>query len=77
MACSIFEKKVPPVLESTKVTNIDRRLLEPCSLLDENIEILTFEDALLAYSRLGEKYSVCAKLHDDSVIIMKQMGNIK
>jgi hypothetical protein len=73
----MFQKKIEPVIDSTKTVRVDPRILEPCPLLGEDISINTFEDVLVAYSTLGEKYAICAGKHLDGVRVIKELGNIK
>lgn len=75
--CGLFKKKIDPVVDSTKVVKVDPRILEACPLLAENITITTFEEVLVAYSSLGEKYAICANKHKDGVKVIKELGNIK
>lgn len=76
-ACGMFKKNPEVVVVTPKIVHIDKDVIIPCSMLDEEVTISTFEDALVAYSNLGMLYGVCANKQNTSIKIIKQFGNIK
>ena len=74
--CAFFQKRAPSIPPSTVVT-IDKAALEQCSLLKEDLVVVTFEDALLVYGELATAYGTCATKQATSVKLLKQFGNIK
>ena len=75
--CGFFTKKQENPIIVDKTINIDKSYLEPCNLLDENLVVKTFEDGVEAYAMLGKEYSYCAKKQNNSILIIKKLGNIK
>ena len=59
-----------------RVVDIDPKLLQPCDLLDENIIVNSFNDAVAEYGALSTKYGVCANRQAAGVKLLKQFGNI-
>lgn len=59
-----------------KKVHIDSAVLEPCALIP-NTKINSIEDVLLENIDLYTLYATCAKKQDNSVLIIKEFGNIK
>lgn len=74
--CTIFKKTEVPVVEPTKVLNIDPKLLQPCQLLSTTT-LASFDDVVNAYSDLAIKYVNCANKQQDAALLIKEFGNIK
>ena len=73
--CACFKKPDVPALPPEKVVNIDPRVLEYCDLLAEDVKVVIFEDAILAYADLSTKYGICANKQAASVKLLKQFSN--
>lgn len=73
--CPLF-KKDGPTIEPVKVVHIDPRALEQCALLEENIELNSFEAGLVPYADMAKAYGICAKKQSNSIKLLKQFGNI-
>lgn len=69
--------KPEPAIEPAKTANIEKAALEPCSLLQEDIVLVTFPDLLVAYSDIATKYATCAGKQDTSIKLLKKFGGIK
>lgn len=69
--------KTVPVIRDAKVVQIDRAVLELCPLLDEKVNVTTFNDIILVYGDLATKYSICANKQADSAKLLKQFGGIE
>lgn len=65
---------VPP---ADKYVNIDPKLLLQCDLLNEDVVVASFSDAIVEYAAISTKYGICANKQADSVKLLKQFGNIK
>lgn len=76
-SCWTWPIKSEPTIEPAKPVKIDKSILEPCPLLQEDIVLVTFPDLLVAYSDLATKYSTCATQQRNSVKLLKEFGNIK
>lgn len=73
--CACFKNPdvtIPP----ESVVKLDKAVLEPCDLLDENIQIASFDEAILAYAGLSMKYGTCAGKQNVSVKLLKQFSNV-
>lgn len=78
VGCACFKKPEPPFIPPDTKVNIDTKILEPCSLLKENINLVTFDQYLLVeYPQVVKQYTDCALKQSDSVKLIKQLGNIK
>jgi len=75
--CGLFKKVPDPSIPPDKVVQVDKAALEQCSLLNENLVISTFEDAVIAYGDLSTMYGTCAGKQAVSVKLLKQFSNIK
>ena len=75
--CAATKLPDAPIIPPTKVINIDSDALTPCAELSENVNIVTFEDVLLAYGDLSTAYGACAKRQTISIKLIKQLGNVK
>lgn len=64
------------VIPDTSVVRLDKGALTQCPLLEENLELVTFEDTILAYGSLATNYGVCANRQATSIKLLKQLGNI-
>lgn len=62
---------------TTKPINIDSEALTYCNLLNEDIKIISFEDAIVVYSGVVAAYSICANKQATSVKLLKFIGNKK
>lgn len=69
--------KPEPAIAPAKVVRIDSSALQQCSLLQEDIVLVTFPDLLVAYSDIATKYADCANKQKNSVKLLKEFGNIK
>ena len=69
--------KSEPAIEPAKTVKIEKAALEQCSLLQEDIVLVTFPDLLVAYSDIATKYADCAGKQKTSVKLLKEFGNIK
>lgn len=65
------------IVEPAKVVNIAPEALKECNLLEENVVITTFEDAVIAYTNVVTAYGTCANKQTSSIKLLKQFGNIK
>lgn len=72
-----FKKPDPPQIPPAKVIVIDSRALEQCALLPENLAIVTFEDAQVAYGSLASQYGSCAAKQATSIKLIKKLGNLE
>lgn len=72
-----FRKKDEPTISLSKEVTLDKDALRQCSLLQEDLVVSTFDDALVVYGKLATQYGVCAKQQSNSVILLKKFGNIK
>lgn len=70
-------KKPEPAIEPAKAVRIESIVLEQCSLLQEDVILITFPDLLVAYSDIATKYADCANKQKTSVKLLKEFGNIK
>ena len=68
---------LPTIVPPSRVVRIAPSILEPCTLLDENPLVNTFEDVLVLYSELAASYGMCAEKQSNSVNLLKEFGNIK
>ena len=76
--CSWFKKPDKPFVPPDTKVNIDTKVLEPCSLLKEDIKLTTFDEYLLVeYPQIVKQYTDCAIKQSNSVKLIKQLGNIK
>lgn len=74
--CACFKKPDDVVIDTPKVANINAKVLEPCALLPETGAIKTFEEVLDAYGNLASLYGTCAVKQNNSIVVIKQFGNI-
>ncbi len=72
-----FKNPEPPLIPPAAVVHIDNDLLQGCSLLNEELSIITFEDSIVAYGDLSTKYGICAQKQAASIKLIKKFGNIK
>ena len=75
--CIFPLKPEPPVIPEAQVVKLAPDSLTFCDMLKEDILIVTFEDAILAYGDLATQYSKCANKQADSVKLLKKFGGIK
>lgn len=76
--CVLFKKPEPPFIPPEVKVNIDSTVLEPCKMLNENIELVTFDQYLLVeYPEIIRNYTDCATKQSNSIKLIKQLGNIK
>lgn len=74
---NLFKDPPPPQVPPVKVLVIDSRSLEQCSLLPENLVIVGFEDAQVAYGTLASQYGACAAKQATSIKLIKKLGNLE
>ncbi len=77
IGCASTVKDVPPVLPESTVVHIDPRVLQPCDLLPEDIQVASFDDVISVYANISSMYALCALKQADSIKLLKQFGNIK
>ena len=65
------------VIPGDKIVEIDPKLLQLCDLLDENVKVNSFSDAIAEYGALSTKYGACANKQAAGVKLLKQFGNTK
>lgn len=74
--CGIFPRKDVPTI-TPKVVRIDSEALTPCSLLKEDLTVVTFEDALTVYGDLATQYGICATKQNNSIKLLKEFSGSK
>lgn len=72
-----FRDKEPPSVPPGVTLNISAEALRECNLLNDNVIVITFEDAITAYGVLATEYGTCASKQKLSVKLIKQLGNIE
>lgn len=70
--CASTEK---PVVIKDEVVHLNPEALQPCTLLDENILIETFDDVIVAYGDLSTKYGICANRQLISIELLNKFSN--
>lgn len=75
--CTAPRKRIPTIVEPTKVVQLAPESIQPCELLKEDVVIKGFDEALVVYSDLANAYGVCAKKQLNSIRLLKEFGNIK
>jgi hypothetical protein len=73
--CAFLNK--PVSIPTGTPVNINPDLLKECPLLDEGLQVATFEDVVIVYSNLAKTYGYCAMQQKNSVKLIKELGNIK
>lgn len=67
-----------PIVPPEKVIQVDPKLLEPCKPLQEMISTQpTFEDYLLLAGTNATLYAECKKKHENNIVFIKDIANIK
>lgn len=74
--CGSFKKLDPPVI-TTNPVSISAEALETCAELNEKINVVTFEEVVEEYSKLGVLYAECANKHAANIKLLKIIGNLK
>jgi hypothetical protein len=67
----------PVAAITPKVVNLDSSVLEPCAILKEDIQILSFDQIIDLYGSLAAQYGICAIKQSNSIKLLKQFGNIE
>ena len=75
--CVIVPKVKEPIVELIKPMQFSKEVFELCPALDERVLSSTFEDVQAAYADTANKYAICAGKQYNSVILIKEFGNVK
>lgn len=76
--CACFKTSDEPLIPIEKVVHIDTKMLEPCELLKEDINLSSFDQFLLTeYPEVIRTYIDCSIKQSNSIKLIKELGNIK
>lgn len=75
--CAFLDRVKPPSIPPGVTVNVAPDALKECNLLNDQVVVITFEDAITAYGSLATEYSTCANKQKLSIKLIKQLGNVE